>query len=177
MLRILDWNGMGGGETGRECGSGGQEFFHLYTAGGGDHPASMIASGLAVRSDSRKAIIMSLTMKVVENKPRIFVVSLAGKLDGNTFADLEKKIDYLLKDGGAKVLTLDLAALEFISSMGIRVIFKAKKDLARIGGSLFLARIPAPIVKVLEIIDALPSMQIFSSIQEMDAYLAKMQGL
>lgn len=120
---------------------------------------------------------MSLTMKVVENKPRIFVVSLAGKLDGNTFADLEKKIDYLLKDGGAKVLTLDLAALEFISSMGIRVIFKAKKDLARIGGSLFLARIPAPIVKVLEIIDALPSMQIFSSIQEMDAYLAKMQGL
>ena len=119
---------------------------------------------------------MALTIKVVENKPRIFVVSLTGKLDGTTYAELERKIDYLMAEGGAKVITLDMAGLEFISSMGIRVIFKAKKDLARSGGAFFMARIPPPIVKALEIIDALPSMQIFSSIQEMDAYLAKMQG-
>lgn len=118
---------------------------------------------------------MALTVKVVENKPRIFVVSLVGKLDGTTYGELEKKIDYLMAEGGAKVITLDLAGLEFISSMGIRVIFKAKKDLSSKGGSLFLARIPPPIEKVLEIIDALPSMKIFSGIQEMDAYLAKMQ--
>ena len=120
---------------------------------------------------------MALTIKVVESKPMVFVVSLAGSLDSTTYSTLEKKIDYLLAEGGAKVLTLDLAALEFISSMGIRVVFKAKKDLARKGGSFFLARIPPPIQKALEIIDALPSMKIFSSIQEMDAYLAKMQGL
>ena len=120
---------------------------------------------------------MALTIKVMENKPRVFVVTLAGSLDSTTYPALETKIAYLLAEGEAKVLTLDLAALEFISSMGIRVIFKAKKDLARIGGSLCLARIPPPIQKALEIIDALPSMQIFSSIQEMDAYLAKMQGL
>ena len=119
---------------------------------------------------------MALTMKVVENKPRVFVVTLAGSLDSTTYPALETKLASLIAEGAAKVLTLDLAALEFISSMGIRVIFKAKKDLARSGGAFFMARIPPPIVKALEIIDALPSMQIFSSIQEMDAYLAKMQG-
>lgn len=118
---------------------------------------------------------MALTIKVEENKPRVFVISLAGSLDSATYSALEKKIEYLMSEGEAKVLTLDLGALEFISSMGIRVVFKAKKDLARVGGSLFLARIPPPIQKALEIIAALPSMQIFSSIQEMDAYLAKMQ--
>lgn len=120
---------------------------------------------------------MALTIKVVENKPRVFVVSLAGSLDSTTYPALEKKLADLLGEGAAKVVTLDLAALEFISSMGIRVVFKARKDLARTGGALCLARIPPPIQKALEIIEALPSMQVFASIQEMDAYLAKMQGL
>ena len=120
---------------------------------------------------------MALTIKVVENKPRVFVVSLAGSLDSTTFPALESKLAYLLAEGDAKVITLELAALEFISSMGIRIIFKARKDLARTGGSLCLARIPPPIQKALEIIEALPAMQVFSNIQEMDAYLAKMQGL
>ena len=119
---------------------------------------------------------MALTIKVVENKPRVFVVSLAGSLDSTSSPALETKLASLLAEGAAKIVTLDLAALEFISSMGIRIIFKARKDLARAGGSLCLARIPPPIQKALEIIDALPSMQVFSSIQEMDAYLAKMQG-
>ena len=118
---------------------------------------------------------MALTMKVAEKKPRVFVVSLAGKLDGTTFADLERKIDYLIGEGGAMVLTLDMEGLEFISSMGIRVVFKAKKEMAKRGGSFFMASVPPPIVKAFEIIDALPSMKIFSGIAEMDAYLEKIQ--
>ena len=120
---------------------------------------------------------MALTMKVVENKPRVFVVTLAGSLDSTTYPALETKLASLIAEGAAKVLTLDLAALEFISSMGIRVLFKARKELVRVGGSLRLARIPPPIQKALEIVEALPSMQVFASIAEMDAYLAKMQGL
>ena len=87
---------------------------------------------------------MALTMKVVENKPRVFVVTLAGSLDSTTYPALETKLASLIAEGAAKVLTLDLAALEFISSMGIRVLFKARKELARVGGSLCLARIPPP---------------------------------
>ncbi len=118
---------------------------------------------------------MALTVKVSESKPRIFLISLAGSLDSNTYADLEKRIQTLITEGCAKVITFDLAALEFISSMGVRVIFKTKKELARVSGSLCLVHIPAHIQKVLEIIEALPSMKIFTNIQELDAYLAKMQ--
>ena len=120
---------------------------------------------------------MALSIQVVESKPRQFVVSPIGSLDSGTAAALEKQIDSLIAVGGARIVTLDLAALEFISSMGIRVLFKARKELARVGGSLCLARIPPPIQKALEIVEALPSMQVFASIAEMDAYLAKMQGL
>lgn len=120
---------------------------------------------------------MALTIKVVENKPRVFVVTLAGSLDSTTYAALEKRLDNLVGEGGAKVITLDLAELTFISSMGIRIVFKTRKDLSRAGGYLCLARIPPPVQKALEIVEALPSLQIFASIQEMDAYLAKMQGL
>ena len=120
---------------------------------------------------------MALTIKVMENKPRVFVVTLAGALDSTTFATLEKRLDNLVTEGGAKVITLDLADLTFISSMGIRVIFKTRKDLSRADGTLCLARIPPPVQKALEIVEALPSLQVFASIQEMDAYLAKMQGL
>ncbi len=118
---------------------------------------------------------MALNIKCIEPKPRAFVITLEGSLDTSTYSTLEKKIGYLIAEGGAKIITLDVGGLEFISSMGIRVVFKAKKDLAKIGGSLFMARIPPPIQKALEIIDALPSMQIFSSIQELDDYLAKME--
>ena len=118
---------------------------------------------------------MALIIKVEENKPRVFVVSLAGALDSTTYPELESKIAYLLAEGEAKVITLDLDGLEFISSMGLRVIFKARKDLSRAGGYLCLARISPPVQKALAIIEALPSMQIFSSYEEMDAYLAKVE--
>ncbi len=119
---------------------------------------------------------MSLTIKSVEGKPLIFTVSLCGSLDSATYADLEKKINYLIAEGGAKIITLDMAGLEFLSSMGVRVIFKAKKDLAQRNGALLMVNLPPQIKKVFEVINALGSMKIFSSIQELDAYLAKMQS-
>ena len=118
---------------------------------------------------------MALTVKVLESKPRVFLVTLTGSLDSSTYADLEKRILNLISEGCAKVITFDMAALDFISSMGVRVIFKTKKELAKTSGSLYLVHIPAHIQKVLEIIEALPSMKIFTNIQELDAYLAKMQ--
>ncbi len=118
---------------------------------------------------------MALEIKVVETKTCAFTVSLRGSLDSTTYGALQKKIDYLIQEGKAKVITLDLQELAFISSMGVRVLIKARKDLRPNGGSLCLLHIPPPIRKVFEIIDALPSMQVFASIEEMDAYLAAMQ--
>lgn len=118
---------------------------------------------------------MPLTVTSVEKQPGIFVVSVFGSLDTTSHQTLEKKLDYLIANGAAKVITLDMKEVEYISSMGVRVILKTKKELTRRGGSLLIAHMQPQIRRVFEIINALPSLQIFASIDELDAYLAEMQ--
>lgn len=118
---------------------------------------------------------MPLTVTSVEKQPGIFVVSAFGSLDTTSHQILEKKLDYLIANGAAKVITLDMKDVEYISSMGVRVILKTKKELTRRGGSLLIAQMQPQIRRVFEIINALPSLQIFASIDELDAYLTEMQ--
>lgn len=118
---------------------------------------------------------MSLTLTSMEKQPGVYVVAPFGSLDTNTHTILEKKIDYLIAEGGARVVTLDMAGVEYMSSMGVRVVLKTKKDLKARGGTLLMANLQPQIKRVFEIINALPSLQIFSSIQELDDYLAEMQ--
>jgi anti-sigma B factor antagonist len=118
---------------------------------------------------------MSLTVSSSEKMPRVFILSPVGSLDSNTYGVLEKKVEYLVREGQAKLITLDLAGVDYISSMGVRVVLKAQKELKQRGGSLTMMNLQPQIKKVFEIINALPSMQIFSSIQELDHYLTEMQ--
>jgi anti-sigma B factor antagonist len=118
---------------------------------------------------------MSLTVSSSEKMPRVFVLYPVGSLDSNTYGVLEKKVEYLIREGQAKLITLDLAGVDYISSMGVRVVLKAQKELKQRGGSLTMMNLQPQIKKVFEIINALPSMQIFSSIQELDHYLTEMQ--
>jgi anti-sigma B factor antagonist len=118
---------------------------------------------------------MPLTVTSVEKQPGIFVVSAFGSLDTNTHQVLEKKMDYLISNGAAKVITLDMKDIDYISSMGVRVILKTKKELTRRGGSFLIAHVQPQIKRVFEIINALPSLQIFASLDELDDYLAEMQ--
>ncbi|MHC1744759.1 MAG: STAS domain-containing protein [Syntrophobacteraceae bacterium] len=118
---------------------------------------------------------MSLTVSSVEKQPGIFIVSAYGSLDTNTHQILEKKMDYLITNGAAKVVTLDMKDVEYISSMGVRVILKTKKELSKKGGVFLIAHVQPQIKRVFEIINALPSLQIFASIEELDDYLEVMQ--
>jgi anti-sigma B factor antagonist len=125
--------------------------------------------------ESHKGEKMALTVSSSEKIPRVFVLCPVGSLDSNTFQVLEKKVEYLLREGQAKLITLDMAGVVYISSMGVRVILKTQKELKQRGGSLVMMNLQPQIKKVFEIINALPSLQIFSSVQEMDAYLTEMQ--
>jgi anti-sigma B factor antagonist len=118
---------------------------------------------------------MPLTVSSSEKMPRVFILYPVGSLDSNTYGVLEKKVEYLLREGQAKHITFDMAGVDYISSMGVRVVLKAQKELKHLGGSLTMMNLQPQIKKVFEIINALPSMQVFSSIQELDGYLAEMQ--
>lgn len=119
---------------------------------------------------------MPLKINVVEPRPRFFTVSLDGSLDTETHEQLDTKIEQLVTVGDARIITLDMKGVTYISSMGVRSTFKAKKALAKKNGALLMVNLQPPVKKVFEIIDALPSMQIFSSMAEMDQYLARMQS-
>jgi len=101
-------------------------------------------------------------------------VSVGGRLDTHTFEDLDEALAPLL-NRRLHSLVLDLSGLEYISSAGIRSIFKARKTLAPHGGKVLLVNPQPQIQKVLDMVKAVPLNEIFSSTAEADAYLDAMQ--
>ena len=70
---------------------------------------------------------------------------------------------------------LDLAELQYISSAGIRSIFRARKALSARGGKVVVVNPQPQIQKVFDVVKAVPMNEIFSSLAEADAYLDLMQ--
>ena len=72
-------------------------------------------------------------------------------------------------------LVLDLAGLNYISSAGIRSIFKARKALTARNGKLLVVNPQPQIQKVFDVVKAVPMSDIFTSVAEADAYLDMVQ--
>jgi anti-anti-sigma factor len=100
--------------------------------------------------------------------------SVSGRLDTHTYEDLDEALAPLLTRR-LHSLVLDLSGLEYISSAGIRSLFKARKALAPHGGKVLLVNPQPQIQKVLDMVKAVPLNEIFSSTAEADAYLDLMQ--
>lgn len=96
---------------------------------------------------------------------------LNGSLDSETAPQLEAAFGELT----SRTLILDMAELSFISSAGLRVIFAKLKQQKTIGGRIVICNMSPGVKKVFEIVKALPDLNIFSSTEEMDAYLASFQ--
>lgn len=117
---------------------------------------------------------MSLDIQILPPANGSQRVVLAGRLDTNTYEGLDEKLAPLLT-GNLQSLVLDLAGLEYISSAGIRSIFKARKALGGHGGKVLVVNPQAQIQKVFDVVKAVPLNEIFSSTAEADAYLDAMQ--
>ena len=76
------------------------------------------------------------------------VLEIAGRLDTTTAPQLENVIDAELS--GVESLVLDMKALEYISSAGLRVILKAQKLMNGKGG-MKLTNVNETIMEVFEI--------------------------
>jgi anti-sigma B factor antagonist len=117
---------------------------------------------------------MSLTIEVVNQAADCIKIYLIGRLDTNTSQQLEDIIDKTVNEK-TNMLTFDLANLEYISSAGLRVLFKTSKALKKHNGHFGLMHLQPQIQKVLDIVKALPTVPIFRNEQEMDEYLDAMQ--
>jgi len=115
-----------------------------------------------------------LKITVATREPRGYTVSLAGRLDSITSPEFEKAVDTILS-AEAKIIILNLAELVFLSSAGIRVIFKLQKGVLQKKGVVVISKPQPQVAKVIEIIRALPAEQVFASDEEADRYLAMIQ--
>ena len=101
-------------------------------------------------------------------------VALGGRLDTHSFDELDRRLAPVLASD-IQSLVLDLAALEYISSAGVRSIFKARKALATRNGKVLVLNPQPQIKKVFDVVKAVPLNEIFTSVEEADAYLDVMQ--
>ncbi|MCX5795363.1 MAG: STAS domain-containing protein [Elusimicrobia bacterium] len=115
---------------------------------------------------------MPLQIVMRERKPCFFELSLTGRLDTATAPQLEQKLA-TLRGAPVRGLVLDLARLEYISSMGLRVIFKARQDLA--SGVFMVSNMQPPVQRVFEIAQIVPEEQYFASLEEADRYYDEIQ--
>ena len=118
---------------------------------------------------------MSLDITITPEANNGKRVSIAGSLDSNTAPKLQKSIDTEINESISTTI-LDFKDLDFLSSAGLRVIFKTKKIMDNSGGTFLLVNLQPQIKKVFEIIKALDGMNVFKDQDEMDDYLAAMQN-
>jgi len=118
---------------------------------------------------------MSLKTVISDEKNSAKRVSISGSLDSNTAPELQQSIDAGI-DESVRTIIIDFKDLDFISSAGLRVIFKTKKLMASCNGKLYLINLQPQIKKVFEIIKALDGMNVFKDQTEMDEYLTDMQN-
>ncbi len=102
-------------------------------------------------------------------------ISLAGNLDTDTAPQLQEKIDQEI-NSTVHMVIMDLKRLQFLSSAGLRVIFKTKKLMDEHHGKFMLLNLQPQVRKVFDIIKALDGMNVFKSQEEMDEYLTAMQN-
>jgi len=117
---------------------------------------------------------MHVDIKITEKEKGIFVISPSGAIDSDTYFVFEKEVDSVLAKK-PKTVVVDMKEVNYISSAGLGVIFKAKKSLKQAGSNLCIVNLTPSLKKVFDIINALPPQDIFASVEELDNYLDRMQ--
>jgi anti-anti-sigma factor len=117
---------------------------------------------------------MALKVNTAIKRPGIFVVAPIGSIDSAGHVIFQEKVSSVLNQN-PDVIIFDMEYADYINSMGIRVLVKAKKTMKKGGGKIMFINLQPQIKKVFEILNALPSLKVFASIQELDSYLDAMQ--
>ncbi len=117
---------------------------------------------------------MSLDISITSAANNGKRISITGSLDSNTAPELQQSIDSEINDSVSTII-IDFKDLDFLSSAGLRVIFKTRKLMEGNGGKFLIVNLQAQIKKVFEIIKALDGMNVFKDQEEMDEYLTAMQ--
>jgi anti-sigma B factor antagonist len=118
---------------------------------------------------------MKLKIEVHEKRPGYFEVTPRGHLNTDTAPQLEECCETVIKSK-PKGIHFNMAGLDYISSMGLRVVFKTFKESRQQGATFTMSSLQPQIRKVFEIAAALPPQSVFTSVKEADEYFDAMQA-
>jgi anti-sigma B factor antagonist len=111
---------------------------------------------------------MEFRSTIKEREKGVFIVYLDGRLDSITSHELESKLPPVFDE--ARVLIFDLEKLSYISSMGIRVLLRAKGAIERNQGIFLTAGLQPQVSRVFDIVGFIPNKALFSHFKD-DEYL------
>ncbi len=91
---------------------------------------------------------MNLTIDKTQNATQT-TIALSGRLDTTTAPELETVLHAMVPS--TSILVLDFAALDYISSAGLRVLLVAQKEMNKKQGKMSLVHVNPDVMEVLEI--------------------------
>ena len=114
---------------------------------------------------------MKLEMRMKENPGGLWHCTLNGALNTETFRDCENRFD-----AGPwaiiRVLILDLRGLTYISSSGVRLLFKVRRNLNDHGGMLLMVRPPEMVFNILRITNVFANDRFFDTPEAAEQFAA-----
>jgi anti-sigma B factor antagonist len=90
---------------------------------------------------------MKIDQKIINNMP---VLAVSGRIDATSAEDLKRTLDSLI-DGNFATILIDLADVEYISSVGLRILLAALKKVRSKQGDVKLASLQPYVGEVFEI--------------------------
>jgi anti-anti-sigma factor len=94
--------------------------------------------------------VMDIGVTVAAGKPEVNVVSLSGRLDATTYEAAQPAIVEALEKGSAGMI-LNMGALDFISSAGLRTMLVVWKKATADGKKIAMVGVQPPIYKIFKI--------------------------
>ena len=117
---------------------------------------------------------MPLKVTVEEKGDGTCTIRPVGSIDADTHHILGSQVDPILAKS-PQLIIFDMKDVHYVSSAGIGVVLFTEKSIKAAGGKVLLVNLQPQIKKVFDIVQALPSQQIFSSVAELDRYLSVIQ--
>ena len=117
---------------------------------------------------------MALKVAVTDSRPFTKTVRLEGKLNNETVGLLDEELTAIV-NSPTSVVVFNLAELDYISSVGLRSLFRIRKIMNERSGKALLVNPTPQVRKVLEIVNAVDVASVFASVEELDRYLDTMQ--
>jgi len=108
---------------------------------------------------------MAMLSIETDNTKSVSVMKVKGRVDSDTAPELDEALTKLLQDNNNKIV-LNLQAVEYMSSAGLRAMVKAYQSAKKSGGDVRLASVSSPVEVILRTVGMMQMLQMYPTDQE-----------